>query len=225
MFDVAQWNEIQHRIDLLAPARDVTVVAVSKGQPVAAMRAAVAAGVTALGESYVQEALDKRSQLMDLAVEWHFVGRIQSNKTTALAQNFDWVHGVMDERQAQRLSRAREAAGEEPLQICLQVNVSGEPGKAGIAPELLEELAAYVTTLPGLRLRGLMALPEVRRGEGVVSRSRFAAVRQWKEGLERHQGVKLDTLSMGMSGDYELALEEGATLLRLGTALFGSREK
>ncbi len=214
--------QLQHHIRHGAGARAVTLVAVSKGQTVAAMRSAFEAGVRAFGESYVQEALPKQLALKALPIHWHFIGPVQSNKTRAIAQNFAWVHGVDRGKIAQRLSQARLEAGLAPLQICLQVNLSRENSKSGVLAQDLEDLAQQVKQLPGVRLRGLMTLPEPVSTE-VLQRQRFASLRQWQERLNR-LGYDLDTLSMGMSGDYTAALAEGSTIVRIGTAIFGERK-
>jgi PLP dependent protein len=215
-------QHLRRRIDAAAGARKVELLAVSKGHPAQAIREAFAAGQRLFGESYVQEALEKARQLRDLAIEWHFIGPIQSNKTKPIAEHFAWVHSVERAKIAARLaaSRPRELL---PLNICLQVNVSAEHGKAGVAPAELLELASQVAPLAGLRLRGLMTIPELTtRVE--LQRQRFAQLRALSEMLSAHD-LQLDTLSMGMSADWEVAIEEGATVVRLGTAIFGERKK
>jgi hypothetical protein len=223
MFDVSSWQQIQAVLASLTPAREIRVIAVSKGQGVAEIRAAAEAGVRLFGESYVQEALEKQDQVGRADLEWHFIGRIQRNKTRLIASRFHWVHGVTEEGQARRLSEVRTGDGQPPLPICLQVNVSGETSKGGVSPAQLPALADAVAQMPGVTLRGLMAPPAPLQGGEDITRRHFAALRQQLESL-RAAGHSLDTLSMGMSGDYPLALEEGATLLRLGTILFGRRE-
>ncbi len=200
----------------------VGVLAVSKFQPAQAVREAVAAGQTAFGENYVQEALDKMAALADLrpALAWHLIGPLQSNKTRVVAEHFDWVHAVDRLKIAQRLSEQRPT-GMAPLNICLQINVSAEASKSGVSPQDLPALAAEVAHLPGLRLRGLMAIPEPLSGLA-AQRVPHQRLRHLLEGLQA-QGLALDTLSMGMSGDLEAAVLEGATLLRIGTAIFGAR--
>jgi pyridoxal phosphate enzyme (YggS family) len=200
--------------------QSVTLVAVSKGHPVSALRAAAALGIEHFGESYLQEALGKRAALAQLPLTWHFIGRIQSNKTKPLAQQFDWVHGVDRLKIAERLS-AQRPAERAPLNVCLQINIADEATKAGIAPAASAELVAAVARLPGLRLRGLMTilpagLPPQQRRHG------FAALRALLQQLNA-RGAALDTLSMGMSDDFREAILEGATLVRIGTALFGPR--
>jgi pyridoxal phosphate enzyme (YggS family) len=201
----------------------VRLLAVSKTFGPEAVQEAVAAGQRAFGENYLQEGLDKIKILRDLgapALEWHFIGPIQSNKTRPIAEHFDWVHTVEREKIAQRLSEQRPA-GMAPLQICLQVNISGEASKSGVAPEELAELARKVAALPNLTLRGLMAIPEPVDGFE-QQRASFARLRVLYERL-RADGLALDTLSMGMSADMRAAIVEGATIVRVGSAIFGSR--
>lgn len=225
MFDLAHWQMIQHDLIPWRVLRPVEVVAVTKGQSVAALREAMAAGVRVFGESYVQEALAKQRALAGADVEWHFIGRLQSNKTGLIAEHFDWVHGVTNGHQAERLSRARLLLGKGPLQVCLQVNLSGETSKSGLAEPQVEPCLRALQGLTGLVVRGLMTLPEPPADEGEgYTRQRFRALRQLAESLCQ-RGYKLDTLSMGMSDDYQIALEEGATWVRVGTLLFGAREK
>lgn len=199
---------------------EIALLAVSKTFAADKVRAVQAAGQREFGESYVQEAIDKIACLSDLPLVWHFIGPIQSNKTRAIAEHFDWVHSVARAKIAQRLAEARPA-GREPLDICLQVNVSGEVSKSGVAPEELRSLAEAVRGLPRLRLRGLMAIPEPG-GDVSLQRRRFASVRLLLEQLNA-AGFGLDTLSMGMSQDLEAAVMEGATIVRIGTAIFGER--
>jgi pyridoxal phosphate enzyme (YggS family) len=198
----------------------VTLLAVSKTRPARAIREAAAAGIADFGENYVQEALDKMAQLRDLPLCWHFIGPIQSNKTRAIAENFQWVHSVDRLKIARRLSEQRPDTM-PPLQVCLQVNISAEASKAGVPPAALPDLAGEVAKLPGLRLRGLMAIP-VPTSDFEQQRQPFAAIRLALESLQSEL-PELDTLSMGMSGDLEAAICEGATILRIGTALFGPR--
>ena len=200
--------------------QSVTLVAVSKGQSVSAVRAAAALGLEHFGESYLQEALTKRAALAELPITWHFIGRVQSNKTRPLAEQFDWVHGVDRLKIAERLS-AQRPADRAPLNVCLQINIAAETTKAGIAPEESAELAAAVARLPGLRLRGLMAI--LPAGLSVEERRRsFGGLQALLQQLNA-RGAALDTLSMGMSDDFREAILEGATLVRIGTALFGPR--
>ncbi|WP_339443751.1 YggS family pyridoxal phosphate-dependent enzyme [Pseudomonas hunanensis] len=196
----------------------VQLLAVSKTKPASAIREIHAAGVRDFGENYLQEALTKQQALSDLPLIWHFIGPIQSNKTKAIAEHFDWVHSVDRLKIAQRLSEQRPA-GLAPLNICLQVNVSGEDSKSGCAPADLPALAVAVAALPNLRLRGLMAIPEPTE-DRTTQEAAFASLRKLQEGL----GLGLDTLSMGMSHDLEAAIAQGATWVRIGTALFGARD-
>lgn len=198
----------------------VTLLAVSKTFSAQDVREAYAAGQRAFGESYVQEAVPKMDALAKLAVEWHFIGPLQGNKTRPVAERFDWVHSVDRERIARRLSEGRPP-GKPPLNVCLQVNISGEASKSGVAPEAVPELARQVATLPGLRLRGLMAIPEPTEDTN-LQRRRFAQLRTLADSL-RSAGLAVDTLSMGMSHDLEAAILEGATMVRVGTAIFGLR--
>ena len=196
----------------------VGLLAVSKTKPAAAIRQAFAAGVRDFGENYLQEALEKQLELGDLPLIWHFIGPIQSNKTKAIAEHFAWVHSVDRLKIAQRLSDQRPAHL-PALNICLQVNVSGEPSKSGCNPDELPALAQAVTQLPNLRLRGLMTIPEPT-DDPSEQRAAFARLRELMQGLN----LDLDTLSMGMSHDLEAAIAEGATWVRIGTALFGARD-
>lgn len=203
----------------------VLLLAVSKTFGPDAVIEAAEAGQRAFGENYLQEALDKQQSVQtlrpDLALEWHFIGPIQSNKTRPLAEHFAWAHAVDREKIARRLSEQRPP-NLPPLNICLQVNVSGEDSKSGIAPTEVLALARAVTTLPGLRLRGLMAIPEP--AEDVESqRKPFALLRALQQQLTE-AGIPTDTLSMGMSADMDAAIAEGATIVRIGTAIFGKRD-
>jgi len=204
------------------PVPSVTLLAVSKTQPPQAVRVALAAGQARFGENYVAEALDKMAALAELRprLEWHLIGPLQANKTRAVAEQFDWVHSVDRLRIAERLS-AQRPAGEPPLQVCLQVNISGEDSKSGLAPADVPALARAVAALPRLRLRGLMAIPEPA-SDVEAQRRPHRALRELLEALRR-DGLELDTLSMGMTADLEAAVAEGATLVRIGTALFGAR--
>jgi len=201
---------------------DITVIAVSKTQPVEAIRAAHRLGLTDFGESYLQEALAKMAELEDLPLTWHFIGPIQSNKARAIASHFDWVHSVERLKIAQRLNEHRPAQL-PPLQICLQVNISGEASKSGTSLEELPQLVREVRHLPRLQLRGLMAIP-ARTAETAVQRTAFARVRQALEQV-RALAPGMDTLSMGMSDDLEAAIAEGSTMVRVGTGIFGSRKR
>jgi hypothetical protein len=207
----------------LAAARtagSVQLIAVSKTQPAQAIREAWQAGQRAYGENYLQEALDKITQLTDLPLQWHFIGPIQSNKTRPIAEHFDWVHGVDRLKIAQRLNDARPAE-RPPLNICIEVNVSHEASKSGVMPAEVPALAHAVAALPRLRLRGLMAIPAPTE-DLALQRRQFAALRALLDTLLQ-DGLPLDTLSMGMSADYTSAIAEGATMVRIGTAIFGAR--
>ena len=201
-------------------ADSVTLLAVSKTWPAAAVGEAAAAGQCDFGENYMQEALAKMAALGDTNLVWHFIGPLQSNKTRAVAEHFSWAHSVDRLKIAERLS-AQRPAGMAPLQVCLQVNVSGEDSKSGCAPSELPALAMTVAQLPNLRLRGLMAIPEPT-DDRALQRHRFAYLRELRETLNA-KGMELDTLSMGMSDDLETAVAEGATIVRVGTAIFGRR--
>ena len=198
----------------------VTLCVVSKAQSAERIRAVYAAGHTMFGENYLQEALSKQEQLRDCVIAWHFIGPIQSNKTQPIARHFDWVHSVDRLKIAQRLSEARPPEL-PPLNICLQVNISHESSKSGASGEELLELALQIKQLPHLRLRGLMAIP-APCDDFDAQRDQFRQVRQLFEQLNQ-QGLQLDTLSIGMSGDFAAAIAEGATLVRIGTAIFGAR--
>lgn len=198
----------------------VRLLAVSKTWPAADVREAALAGQCAFGENYVQEGVAKVVELADLGLEWHFIGPLQSNKTRVVAENFDWVHSIDRLKIAERLAEQRPAAL-PPLSVCLQVNVSGEATKSGVAPDAVEDLARRVAALPGLRLRGLMAIP-APAADFPAQRLPFRRLREIYEQL-RAGGLPLDTLSMGMSHDLEAAIAEGATLVRVGTAIFGER--
>ncbi len=198
----------------------VSLLAVSKTCSALQVIAAWQAGQRAFGENFVQEALDKSRELADLAIEWHFIGPLQSNKTRPVAEHFAWVHGIDREKIAQRLNDARPAHL-PPLNVLIQVNVSGETSKSGVTPGMERDLAAAIRRLPRLRLRGLMAIPEPT-SDTAVQRARFALLRRLKEDLQADDGG-IDTLSMGMSDDLEAAIAEGATIVRVGTAIFGAR--
>lgn len=203
-------------------AKAVTLLAVSKTQGADAVREAAAAGQRAFGENYVQEGLDKIAALAGLGLQWHLIGPLQSNKTRVVAEAFDWVHSVDRLKVAQRLAEQRPAHL-PPLQLCLQVNVSGEASKSGVAPQELPALAAAVAALPAgrVRLRGLMAIPAPAHGTE-AQRAPHRMLRELLNALQT-QGLPLDTLSMGMSDDLEAAIAEGSTLVRVGTAIFGRR--
>lgn len=209
-----------------APAQrevgEITLLAVSKTCPAEAVRAAFAAGQTAFGENYVQEALAKVQALSDLRqqLSWHLIGPLQANKTRSVAEHFDWVHSVDRLRIAERLAAQRPAAL-GPLNVCLQVNISGEDSKSGVSPGDVPALARAVAALPGLRLRGLMAVPAPSQGLAAQREPHRRLHGLWQS--LRDEGLPLDTLSMGMSDDLEAAVLEGSTLLRVGTAIFGRR--
>jgi pyridoxal phosphate enzyme (YggS family) len=228
-------HAVRARIDAAARAagRDpgaVRLFAVSKTWPAAAVREAAAAGQRAFGENYVQEGVDKiealRGMAFDGALEWHFIGPLQSNKTRPVANAFDWVHGIERLKIAERLSAQRDEHL-PPLNVCIQVNVSGEGSKSGVAPDEVGALARAVAGLPRLRLRGLMCIPEPS-ADAALLRSRFALLRKLKAELAAAgvaDAAQLDTLSMGMSDDIEAAVAEGATIVRVGTAIFGARSR
>ena len=199
----------------LERAQGVTLLAVSKGQPIARIEQAVAAGQKAFGENYVQEAVQKMEVLP--ALEWHLIGPLQSNKTRIAAERFAWVQTVASEKIARRLSEQRPASL-PPLNVLIQVNVSGEASKSGVELDEVENLARAIATLPRLKLRGLMAIPEPG-----ADRSRYASVKEVFEKLKGRFGF--DTLSMGMSDDLDVAIAEGSTMVRIGTAIFGPRKK
>jgi pyridoxal phosphate enzyme (YggS family) len=203
-------------------AATVRLLAVSKTFGAAAVRDLAACGQREFGENYLQEALDKQAQLRDLPLLWHFIGPIQSNKTRSIAEHFSWVHSVDRLKIAERLS-AQRPAGLPPLQVCIEVNVSGEASKGGVATAGLPALADAVAALPGMQLRGLMAIPAPAT-DVAAQRAAFRQVRAAFEALVA-RGHPLDTLSMGMSADLEAAILEGATIVRIGTALFGERNK
>ena len=196
------------------------MVAVTKGKTAESIRLAATAGVTNFGENYLQEALPKLLALADLPLIWHFIGGIQSNKTRDIAERFDWVHSVDRINVAQRLSAQRPFHA-PPLNVCLQVELVPEPNKNGVNPAQLHDLAQAVAQLPRLQLRGLMCVPPPQP-DTASERAVFARLRRLLEALNA-AGLKLDTLSMGMSGDFESAIAEGATLVRIGTAIFGRR--
>lgn len=201
-------------------ANDVTIVAVSKQQPGEAVRQLFANGITNFGESYIDEAIPKLADLSDLSIVWHFIGRIQGNKTRQIAENFDWVHSVDRARIARRLAEQRPHHA-RPLNVLIQVNLANEPQKGGIERPEVAELADYISSLPQLRIRGLMGIPPATDSQPALHRY-FADLRNLSEEL-RHRGVACDTLSMGMSRDFEIAISEGSNCVRIGTALFGPR--
>jgi len=196
---------------------EIGLLAVSKTQPASAIRAAASCGLRDFGENYLQEAVEKQAELSDLALTWHFIGPIQSNKTRALAEHFAWVHSVDRLKIAERLS-AQRPPGLPPLNICLQVNISGEDSKSGCNPEELPALAQAICKLPNLRLRGLMAIPAATP-DTALQHAAFARLRVLRDSLQ----LPLDSLSMGMSDDLEAAVAEGASWIRIGSAIFGAR--
>lgn len=204
------------------PGDSVQLLAVSKVHPAEKIREANAAGQTSFGENYLQEALEKIRELSDLDLDWHFIGAIQSNKTRPIAENFSWAHGISSSKIARRLSEQRPA-NLPPLNICLQVNISGEETKSGITPDAVMDIAREITDLPGIKLRGLMAIPEYI-ADFEQQRIPFKKLRLLKEQLNQN-GINMDTLSMGMSGDMEAAIAEGTTIVRIGTDIFGERPK
>jgi pyridoxal phosphate enzyme (YggS family) len=216
---------VRSRIECIAEAsgRDpssITLVAVAKSQSAESVRRVATAGVTDFGENYLQEAIAKMDALAALGLRWHFIGGIQSNKTRAIAERFDWVHSIDRLAVARRLAEQRPFHA-PPLNVCIQVALSAEERKGGVAPERLAELAAAVAALPRLQLRGLMCVPPPQT-DPQAQRAVFAELRRARDALNR-EGAALDTLSMGMSGDFEAAIAEGATCVRIGTALFGAR--
>ncbi len=221
----ANLQAVRQRVDAAAKAarrapEEVALLAVSKTWPAASVAEAAHAGQRMFGENYVQESIAKIAELRAAGLEWHFIGPLQSNKTRAVAADFDWVHSVDRLKLAERLSEQRPD-DLPPLNVCIQVNVSGEESKSGVAPDEVRGLADRIAVLPRLRLRGLMAIPEPTRDEALL-RSRFATLRRLRDELN-DSGFAIDTLSMGMSDDLELAIAEGATMVRVGTAIFGAR--
>ena len=221
----ANLAQVRKRIELAVlaagrPANEVTLLAVSKTMPAQAVREAYNAGQLAFGENYIQEGVDKIASLADLPLVWHCIGPIQSNKTKLVAENFAWVHSIDRLKIAERLS-AQRPANLPALQICLQVNVDGGSNKSGVAPTDLLALAQAVAQLPNLQLRGIMTIPEPAENDAAAR----AVHRQAKRLFDslNAAGLKLDTLSMGMTGDLEAAIAEGSTCVRVGTAIFGQR--
>lgn len=207
----------------LRPRPPVTLVAVSKTQPAEVVREAFAAGQSVFGENYVQEAVAKQAELADLPIEWHFIGPIQSNKSRLIAGHFAWVHGVDRMKVAEMLSRHRgELSPRTPLNVLVQVNVSGEASKSGVAPAEAPALVRAAAGLANIRVRGLMTLIE-NVTDPAVQRDQFRQMRKIFDRIVA-DGIELDTLSMGMTQDFEMAIREGATMVRIGTALFGARK-
>lgn len=222
---VSNLQAVRGRIDAAARAcgrnpDDITLLAVSKTWPADCVAEAAGAGQRAFGENYAQEGADKVAQLTGRDLEWHFIGPLQSNKTKLVANAFDWVHTIDRFKIAERLSAQRDPA-RAPLKLCLQVNVSGEASKSGIAPQEIAALADTVRRLPRVDLCGLMCIPEPTDDTAVL-RGRFARLRTLADQLKA-DGLAITTLSMGMSHDLEAAITEGATLVRVGTAIFGAR--
>lgn len=218
-------NAVRHRLENACRESgrrpdEVTLLAVSKTRSADELRALAALGQRCFGENYLQEALGKISALQELELEWHFIGPLQSNKSKPVAEHFAWVHSVDRLKLAKRLSEQRPAEL-PPLNICLQVNVSGEQSKSGVSFAELPELARQVAALPRLKLRGLMAIP-APANDFAAQRLPLRKLREALQQLNR-EGLQLDTLSMGMSDDLEAAITEGATMIRIGTALFGPR--
>ncbi|WP_284450370.1 YggS family pyridoxal phosphate-dependent enzyme [Spongiibacter tropicus] len=213
---------VQSASDTGRDPAEITLLAVSKTRSAEEVAVALDAGLTQIGENYLQEAVDKQAALQGRNACWHFIGPIQSNKTREIASHFDWVHSVDREKIARRLSEQRPE-GKPPLKICLQVNISREDSKSGVLPEDALTLAKQITALPALQLRGLMAIPAAS-DDPAEQRSAFAALRALRDTLQQAlPDQTLDTLSMGMSGDMDAAIAEGSTLIRIGTALFGPR--
>jgi len=222
-----QLRKVRNRIEAATQAAkrnvdSVTLLAVSKAQPANSIRVVAEAGVRDIGESYLQEALGKIEELKDLSLTWHFIGRVQANKTRVIASHFDWVNGVDRLKIAERLSEQRPFHA-PPLNVCLQVNIGGEDSKGGVNPAELPPLVTAVGAVPRLKLRGLMCIPP-DEDDPTRQRMWFAAMRRAFQELNA-AGAGLDTLSMGMSGDFEAAILEGATIVRIGTALFGERPR
>ncbi len=214
----ARISELERRYH--RPPGSVALLAVSKTKPAGAVRAGITAGQRAFGENHLQDAMTKVEALAGQGVSWHFIGAVQSNKTRPIATHFDWVHGIEREKIATRLS-AQRPADREPLDVCIEVNVSEEATKSGVPPGEVEPFARRIRALPGLRLRGLMAIPRPA-ADFETQRVPFRLLREILDDLNA-KGLELDTLSMGMTGDLEAAIAEGATIVRIGTAIFGPR--
>ncbi|MDH5352883.1 MAG: YggS family pyridoxal phosphate-dependent enzyme [Gammaproteobacteria bacterium] len=217
--------DINHQIESAAlefkrDPKDISLLAVSKKKPTEDIRGAYACGQRDFGENYLQEALEKVEELSDLNIVWHFIGAVQSNKTRPLAQNFHWVHCIDRLKTAKRLSEQRPQSM-PPLNLCIQVNVDQEASKAGVRLDEVDQLAEKIAELPAIRLRGLMAIP-APQADFDSQRKPFAQLRQALERLN-HKGLDCDTLSMGMTHDMDAAIAEGATVVRIGTAIFGER--
>ena len=217
------YSDIRARVDAAAQGagHPASLLAVSKTKPAPAIRALAALGQRAFGENYVQEALAKQCELTDIGLEWHLIGPLQSNKCREVAQHFDWLQSLDREKLVEPLNRFRATGTQKPLNVLIQVNIDAEASKSGCAPDAVPRLAEQIAAAPHLRLRGLMAIPEPATAEA----SRRAAFRRMSELFDalRRDFPRADTLSMGMSDDFELAIAEGATMVRIGTALFGAR--
>lgn len=219
--DIIQERIIQAANFATKNSDQIHLLAVSKTKPAKAIREAFQCGIINFGENYLQEALQKQLELSDISIVWHFIGPIQSNKTKDIAESFQWVHSVDRLKIAERLNNQRPT-NLPPLQICIQVNISDESSKSGCTPNQLIELAKAIQLLPNLTLRGLMAIPKPTDSIEQQHQA-FAQLRQLKESINQQLNLSLDTLSMGMSDDLEIAIEEGATIVRIGTAIFGER--
>jgi PLP dependent protein len=222
---IANWSSTRTHIASAAmrygrPANSVRLIAVGKGHPASSLRTIAQAGQQDFGENYLQEALGKLGELEDLGLTWHYIGQVQGNKTRAIAERFAWVHTVDRERIAARLNEQRPPQA-PPLNICVQVSLEDEPGKGGVEPHELEALAEKIRELPRLKLRGLMCIPPYRHSFE-EQMALFGRMRTYFDELNA-KGFALDTLSMGMSGDLDAAIAAGATLVRIGTAIFGAR--
>lgn len=200
----------------------VQLLAVSKTRPIEDIHAAFSENQLHFGENYLQDALSKIENIPNQSLEWHFIGPIQSNKTRQIAQNFSWLHTIERLKIAQRLSEQRDSE-QKPLNVCIQVNTSGESRKSGVSIEETLTLAKQVSLLPNIKLRGLMSIPATTN-DFELQRQPFRLLRELKDELE-YQGIELDTLSMGMTNDMEAAIAEGSTMVRIGTAIFGQRDK
>ena len=208
-------------VDAGRSADQIRLLAVSKKKPAEAVLDAYAAGQRDFGENFVQEGLEKIAAVDRDDASWHFIGRLQANKTKAVAQHFQWVHTIDRLKIARRLSAQRPTDAAD-LNVCIEVNIDGEAGKSGVAAAEVADLAAVVADMPGLRLRGLMCLPAIRE-DFEAQRQPFARLRALMDSLNK-SGMQMDTLSMGMTADYAAAIAEGATIVRIGTAIFGARE-
>ena len=218
-----QLNKIRNRIQLAAKSAnrddsEITLIGASKRQKPELIRAFSEAGLRAVGENYLQEAINKQQQLTDIELQWHHIGAVQSNTTRLIAEHFSWVHGVDRFKIAQRLADASNA-----LQLCVQLNVEGEASKGGVSVNAAAELCAQIAELDSIKLRGFMLIPKPR-ADPTDQRRPFALARETLEQVNQRYGLQMDTLSMGMSGDLEAAIAEGSTMVRIGTDLFGPRE-